>query len=95
MGFNLSYVLSIAVFLAMTSSAQATVACSVLASAGGVESARLYSDPDAASEILRDIPLDDLVLYPDVERAPQQIEGWVWVRHDITQEAIWQAGLYG
>lgn len=80
---------SIGVCLYMTSPALATVGCSV--SAG----AKLYSDPDNTSKILREIPPSDLVLYPDEDLAPAKANGWVWVRHDLTQEAIWQSGIYG
>jgi len=55
----------------------------------------LYSDPDDTSKVLRKIPLGDLVLYPQEDLAPTQAEGWVWVRHDLHQEAIWQSGIYG
>ena len=32
---------------------------------------------------------------PDDVLAPIHADGWIWVRHDITQEDIWQSGIYG
>ena len=51
--------------------------------------------PDDGAEILRAVPVNDLVLYPQQELAPEQVEGWAWVRHDPEQENIWQGGDRG
>lgn len=95
MGRSRLYAASAGVFLVMTSAAQATIGCAVVANAVGAESASLYSDPDDASEILRKIPPGDIVQSAQADLAPAQAEGWIWVRHDITQETIWQSGIYG
>jgi len=95
MGRSFCCVASVGVFLAMASAAHATIGCSVISGVDGAVSVHLYQDPDTGSEVLREIPLSDLVLYPQEEFAPTQAEGWVWVRHDITQESIWQSGIYG
>lgn len=86
---------SVSVFLAMTSVAQATVGCAVTSGTAGTENANLHSDPDDASRIIREIPPGDIVQYPQQDLAPAQADGWVWVQHDITQEALWQSGIYG
>lgn len=88
-------ILSAGLFFAMASAAQATVGCSVISDVAGVEYVDLYSEPDDSAAITREIPLGDLVLYPADDLAPQELEGWVWVRHDATQESIWQSGEYG
>ncbi|MEM7076374.1 MAG: hypothetical protein AAGA28_19685 [Pseudomonadota bacterium] len=77
--------------------AAATVACAVTASAGDARTDRvpLYADPDAASQVIRDIAVGDLVFYPDASLAPSDAPGWVWVRHDVSQTGIWQSGEYG
>lgn len=85
----------VCVFLTVTSAAHATIGCAVVSSQADADSVNLHSDPDDSSEILRKIPLDDIVLYPQSELAPAQADGWVWVRHDINQDAIWQKGIYG
>lgn len=87
--------LSLAVFLATASTAQATVACSVVSDTDDTNPIGLFSDPDPTAPRLREIPLGDLVEYPQEELAPTQAEGWAWVRHDITQDVIWQTGLFG
>ncbi len=73
----------------------ATIACSVLNNEAGSDNVALFSSPDTASEILREIPVGDLVFYPDVSLAPARVDGWAWVRHDMSQTAIWQNGEYG
>lgn len=95
MGRSLYCVAGVSVFLAMTSVAQATIGCAVTSNAAGTENANLYFEPDDASGITREIPLGDLVQYPQQDLAPAQADGWVWVRHDITQEILWQSGIYG
>lgn len=87
--------LSACFFFALASAAQATEACAVIAVSADATGVSLYAIPDDTSEIIRDVPLDDLVLYPNEDLAPGQYEGWVWVRHDATQEDIWQCGEYG
>lgn len=87
--------ISIGILLAMASAAQATVGCAVVSDEVEAKSVKLYEAPDDGSAPLREVPLGDLVLYPDTELAPMQAQGWVWVRHDITQQAIWQSGIYG
>jgi len=79
----------------MTSPALATVGCSVSSEAIASKSVSLYSDPVDTSKVIREIPLGDIVLYPQADLAPAQADGWVWVRHDISQEEIWQSGVYG
>ena len=74
--------------------AQASVACSVLA-ADEDQVAKLYEAPSLEAPLLREVPLDDLVLLPQADLAPIQAAGWVWVRHDPTQQDIWQSGDYG
>lgn len=61
----------------------------------GTQSIPLYALPDAASDVIRNVPVGDLMLYPQQELAPQQSEDWIWVRHDISQEDIWQGGEFG
>jgi hypothetical protein len=95
MGRSFFWAVSVFIFFSITSAAQATIACSVVSDEAEVESVNLYSDPDPTSGIVREIPVDDLVMYPESTLAPKQTEGWVWVRHDSTQEDIWQCGVYG
>ena len=95
MQHNLWRPIWLTVFLAIASTAQATVACSVVSDAENITSVSLFSEPDDASTRLRDMPLGDLVEYPQEELAPTQAEGWAWVRHDITQDVIWQTGMFG
>lgn len=85
----------VGLFLALTSAAHATIACSAIAVETSAKSARLYFEPDETSPVMRDVPLNDLVMYPDTDLAPTQAEGWAWVRHDISQADVWQDGLYG
>ncbi|AVX04982.1 hypothetical protein MXMO3_02470 [Maritalea myrionectae] len=85
----------VCLFLAMPSAAHATEACAITSNIEGATGVTLYAAPDDTSQVIREIPLDDLVLYPNEELAPAQHEGWVWVRHDTTQEDIWQCGEYG
>lgn len=95
MGQSPRYATIVLIYFAVTSAAHATVACKVISSTAGAKNANLYSDPDDVSEIIREIPLGDLVRYPDDDLAPIHADGWIWVRHDITQENIWQSGIYG
>jgi hypothetical protein len=95
MGQSLRCAASVGIFLAMTSAANATIGCAVTSSVVGAESANLYHGPDDASGIIREIPLGDIVQYPAQELAPVQVDDWIWVRHDITQEVIWNSGIYG
>lgn len=95
MGQNSYRAASVSVFLAMTSAAHATIGCSAVSNVAGAAGVNLYHGPDDASGIMREIPLGDIVQYPQADLAPTQAEGWVWVRHDITQEVIWQSGIYG
>ncbi|MGR3616253.1 MAG: hypothetical protein ACU0BB_09440 [Paracoccaceae bacterium] len=81
--------------LGLTTSAMATVACTATAKDPGTQSIPLYALPDAASDVIRNVPVGDLMLYPQQELAPQQSEDWIWVRHDISQEDIWQGGEFG
>ena len=92
---RLFFALTGILFLAITSAAHASVACSAIPSADGTDRIYLYYDPSDISEIMREISQDDLVLYPDAEMAPKQVEGWVWMRYDDTQEDIWQGGVFG
>ena len=89
MGPSHHFAASLSILLAMTSAAHATVGCTVASLEVGAERANLYYDPDDASKVIREIPLGDIVRYLDEELAPVEVEGWVWVRHDITQEDIW------
>ncbi len=91
----LRFAASISVFLAITSPTHATVGCKVIANKAEAENANLYHAPNETSEIIREIPLGDIVLYPAQELAPQQTNNWIWVRHDITQEEVWTSGIYG
>ncbi|MFD2204605.1 hypothetical protein [Kiloniella antarctica] len=94
-GQCLHYAARVSIFLAITSPAHATVGCMVKSNTAGAESANLYNAPDNTSETIREIPQGDIVLYPAQELAPVQTNDWVWVRHDITQEEIWNSGIYG
>ncbi|WP_085907521.1 hypothetical protein [Kiloniella majae] len=91
----LRFAASISIFLAITSPAHATVGCTVTSSTAEAEIANLYHAPNETSEIIREIPQGDIVLYPAQELAPMQVDDWAWVRHDITQEDIWTSGIYG
>ncbi|MEJ8473446.1 hypothetical protein [Roseibium algae] len=86
---------SVSVLLAMTATANSTIACSIISNVQGAESIGLYRLADETSGIIRKIPLGDLVEYPAEDLAPTQAEGWAWVRHDINQDVIWQTGVYG
>lgn len=88
---------TLSVFLALALGgveAQASVACSVLV-ADGAQAAKLYEAPSLEAPLLREVPLDDLVVFPQADLAPTQAAGWAWVRHDPTQQDIWQSGDYG
>ncbi|WP_120497942.1 SH3 domain-containing protein [Kiloniella sp. EL199] len=91
----LHFAVSMSIFLATTSQAQATVGCTVIANTTEAENANLYLAPNETSEIIREIPQGDIVLYPDQELAPEQTDNWIWVRHDMTQKDIWTNGIYG
>ena len=82
-------------FLIMTAPAHATVGCTVMSNKAGAETVNLYLQPDDTSGVLSEIPLDDIVLYPVQELAPEHADNWVWVRYDSTQEDIWNSGIYG
>lgn len=81
--------------LGASHAAQATIGCQVVALDAKDASARLYQRPDDGSEVLRRVTLGDIVFYPDDSLAPDRVQGWAWVRHDISQEDIWQSGIYG
>lgn len=81
--------------VALASAAQATVACAVVSSVSGARGADMVSEPGEGSDVIREIPLGDLVLFPQQDLSPTEAEGWVWVQHDITQEDIWQSGIFG
>ena len=68
----------------------ATFACTVVAVEGETGPVWLYSEPDKSSEQIRELPVGDLVNYPNTDF--EQKEGWVFVRHDPSQEDIWQGG---
>lgn len=89
------HIASIGICLCLASPAFATVGCSVLSTTIGQDSVTLYSDPDDMSIVVREIPVGDLVLYPEADLAPAKADGWVWVRHDLTQLEIWQSGEFG
>lgn len=95
----MQHVLCLVVFLAVVvttaSTAQATIACSIVSHAQNKTSVSLFLEPDGTSVAIREVPVGDLVVYPQEELAPAQAEGWVWVRHDMTQETIWQTGMFG
>ncbi len=76
-------------------SAQATVGCEIVTGDKGSISVPLFQHPDETSDILGMIPIGDIVRWPDSDFAPTQAEGWTWVRHDPTQENIWQSGPHG
>lgn len=86
---------SISIFLCMASPAFATVGCSVSSASATLESVKLYSSPEDGSEVIREIPVGDIVLYPSEDLAPAQADGWAWVRHDFGQLDIWQSGKFG
>ncbi len=94
-GQSLRFAASIWIFLAISSPVHATVGCTVIANTVEIKSANLYHAPNETSEIIREIPQGDIVLYPDQELAPMQTDDWIWVRHDITQKDIWTSGTYG
>lgn len=83
-----------ALFLA-ASPAQATVACSAVALDAKSAGIPLFAAPSETAATLGQVPTGDLLLYPDPALAPNEAEGWAWVRHDPTQEDIWQSGQYG
>ncbi|MEP5759088.1 MAG: SH3 domain-containing protein [Litoreibacter sp.] len=76
-------------------SVQASLGCFVETDNPDASSVNLYETPDLAALVLREVPLGDAVQYPDQNDAPTQSEGWIWVRHEITQEAMWPAGIEG
>ena len=89
------FVLWVAFMVAFGSTgAKASVACSVLAT-DGEKAAKLYLTPALESPLLREVPMGDLVLYPQADLAPSQADGWAWVRHDPSQKDIWQSGDFG
>lgn len=90
-----SGLLLLASLLALSSGANATVACSVVSEKEGKSDVALYALPDGASEILHLVPVGDLVVYPQSDLAPSQAEGWAWIRYDPTQEDIWHSGTEG
>jgi hypothetical protein len=61
----------------------------------GATSESLFVEPNENSEVIREIPLGDIVQYPAQDLAPAQADDWIWVRHDVTQERIWSEGTYG
>ncbi|MDP2517535.1 hypothetical protein [Shimia thalassica] len=69
-----------------TGAAHAALACSVM------KDAALYELPTEQSAIIRIVPAQDLVQFPQQDLAPEQVEDWYWVKHDPTQEDIWQGG---
>ena len=73
--------------------AQATIACTVVSGDGAAVA--LLAEPGAVADKIRDIPVGDLVVYPQEDLAPDKVAGWVWVQHDETQTAIWQTGAFG
>ncbi|UOA26683.1 hypothetical protein [Pseudosulfitobacter sp. DSM 107133] len=81
--------------LAFTAPAQASIGCSVVSGDKGAQSVSMYANPEDTAQNLHDIPLGDIVLYPQADLAPAKADGWVWVRHDINQTDIWQSGTYG
>lgn len=89
------YGLAMAMALCCPGAAFATIACSATASDGIAEAIPMFDRPNANANPLREIPVDDLVVYPQEDLAPQQVEGWAWVRHDPKQSDIWQSGDYG
>lgn len=86
---------SLCIMIAMGHAANATIGCQVVALDAKDASAGLYQAPDGSAPILSRIPLGDIVFYPDNDLAPRQAQGWVWVRHDSTQQDIWNNGVYG
>lgn len=80
--------------VSLASPAAATVACTVVADADQLM-VQLRSDAAETADAIRDIPVGDLVVYPQEPLAPKQVEGWVWVRHDAAQTVIWQTGEFG
>ena len=82
-------------FLALATGAHASIGCVAFTDEAGAESVNLYESPGDASRIIREIPLGDIVQYIDPSLGPIKAEGWVWVRHDITQDTIWQSGEFG
>jgi hypothetical protein len=89
------YAALVGAVLAVTSTAHATVGCTVVSDEEGAVSVNLYAAPEETSEIVREVPTGDIVDYPDEDLAPAQAEGWAWVGHDATQETIWQIGDFG
>lgn len=86
---------TIGIHFCMACPAVATVGCSATSNEATVKTVKLFSDPNDTADVLREIPLGDIVMLPDEGLAPSNREGWVWVRHDISQQAIWQSGVYG
>ena len=84
-----------ATFWGMGGVAFASVACEVVADAENPAGVPMFSEPDLTSDIVRTVPIGDLVGYPDADLAPQTAEGWTWVQHDETQRNVWQDGEYG
>jgi hypothetical protein len=77
------------------SAAHATIACQIVVDPKGVGVAPLFVDAVETAEVIRNLPADDLVFYVDEDLAPRKVEDWFWVRHDVTQEDIWQSGEFG
>ena len=95
MKLTVFYIASIAVLLTTTFAAHATVGCTVISGEKGAAGVSLFAKPSDKAEVLHEIPLGDIVRWPDEDFAPTQAEGWAWVMHDITQETIWQNGTPG
>lgn len=91
----LRFVASIGILFALSTAAHATVGCDVVSPIHGAKSVNLYTEPSDTSEVIREVPLGDIVLYPAQELAPHKSDTWVWVRHDASQENIWNSGAYG
>ena len=87
--------LALGIMVTAASPAGATVGCSVVSALAGASVVPLFAAPDATSQVLEDVPTGSIVFYPQDDLAPERLEGWVWVRYDATQEAIWQSGVYG
>jgi len=85
----------LSVLLFLPGVAHASIGCFVETSDAGAITVKLYEMPDTSSHVLREVPLGDAVHYLDLETAPEGPEGWAWVGHDITQKAMWPAGIQG
>lgn len=81
--------------LGLATPAFATVGCTVTSPTDQTAPAALYSKPQSTAPILRTISPGDIVFLPQADLAPAQKDGWAWVRHDATQQDIWQSGIYG